>query len=276
ICGNTPGDYVGIVKGINDVNGDNVPDFIVGSAATGKFYLFFGNNNGLPNQINVNNINGLGIALLGINPNSLGWISAVPDINGDRLNEFVISDTMATGKVYLINGQRSFSSPINLLNYLNGTTGTTFIGSSTLFTGSSLFGTKNIYGNGKSALLIGEPGINTATYTGKVYLIDAKNGGYPATVNLASPNGTIITTFTGANSGDQIGYSLDALDLNWDNCTDIVICSIKMNGKTGGCTVVLGNVNGYSTSVSLATFTGNNGIVINGVNSGDGSTPAGA
>jgi glycosylphosphatidylinositol phospholipase D len=268
ICGTASGDYINFVKGIDDVTGDGLADLIFGASFSGKFYFLPGNSN-LPRQISTDNLNGIATVLTGILANAGVSVNGVDDINGDGIREFLFSES-TNSKVHLVMGQSNFPAQLNLQTYLNGTTGTHFIGTSGLRTGQAVLAAKNLYCNNTVTIIISESGTAVPTYTGKLYLVEAQNGGYPATVNLATPGSVKVTTFTGINSGDHIGYSLASLDINYQGCNSIVSCSPDINNKLGGCNVIFGDPNGYAAQNSLANFNnGNKGITIRGVNSED-------
>ena len=108
-------DYSGAsVSDAGDVNGDGVDDVIIGSRR--ESYVVFGNNSGFPSSLDLSTLDGTN----GFVINSGGSISGAGDVNGDGIDDLIIS---TNGKSYVVFGNNSgFPSSLDL-STLDGTNG---------------------------------------------------------------------------------------------------------------------------------------------------------
>jgi hypothetical protein len=120
----TDGD-VGYFIAVGDVNGDGIPDLVIGApdanGADGAVYVVFGTKNGFPNPLPLSTLNGTnGIAFIG-DPGAntaAGTVVAVGDVNGDGIADIVIGAPFGNtnaGYVYVIFGGTAPMGPINEL-----------------------------------------------------------------------------------------------------------------------------------------------------------------
>jgi len=118
------------VSTAGDINGDYKSDLVFGaygvSSQAGAVYVIFGQTN-FPSSFNLTSLNGAnGFVVNGISSyDSLGFsVSTAGDINGDGKADLMLGAEGVgnTGKVYVIFGQSSFTSPFNLIS-LNGANG---------------------------------------------------------------------------------------------------------------------------------------------------------
>ncbi|MBY0281851.1 MAG: FG-GAP-like repeat-containing protein, partial [Alphaproteobacteria bacterium] len=116
ITGANPGDKAGyFVSGVGDVNGDGIPDFLIGapdySSNKGAAYLIYGKSGGLTN-VDLGNLGNSGIIFIGENIGDLlgSAGSSAGDVNRDGINDFVIGApgySSSTGKAYLVFGGKN-------------------------------------------------------------------------------------------------------------------------------------------------------------------------
>jgi hypothetical protein len=159
-------------------------------------------------------------------------LAGIGDVNGDSRSDFVIG-AWNSGVVYVIFGQLTFPSVLNVTYTLNGINGFTIVASSQEI-GSALAGAGDVNGDGKQDLIIG--GINS----NKVYIIFGAPS-YPAVFNVSILNGT--NGFTLTSSSGEFGISVSSAgDINSDGKSDLVIGTDLSDGSTGAY-VVFGSGN---------------------------------
>jgi len=117
-------DYAGrSVSTAGDVNGDGIDDLIIGAdyaevdgVRTGRSYVVFGSDTGLPNPFDLSTLNGSdGFALNGeIAGDAAGWsVSGAGDVNGDGIDDLIIGAFGAdpngaySGRSYVVFGRSS-------------------------------------------------------------------------------------------------------------------------------------------------------------------------
>lgn len=177
-------------SGLGDVNGDLVSDFAigyVGANGRGGAYLIYGSRN-LPTLINVGDVgdpsqgasvNGLWIKGTSDNDGAGSAISAIGDINGDRLGDFIIGVPNALktgagrpGKAHIVFGSDFGIGANGILNLgaLASPNGLTLIGE----TNGDGFGSDvscagDINGDGLVDLIVGAPNANGGN--GRAYVV---------------------------------------------------------------------------------------------------------
>jgi hypothetical protein len=138
VNGVSANDSAGQSVAVGDVNGDGIPDLIIGApgafnSGAGKVYVVFGTRNGLPDPLPLSSLNGSnGFELDGVAGDNAGWAVAAGDVNGDGIADIVIGARAANsgaGKVDVVFGKRSaWSATPTTLNttFLNGINGAEF------------------------------------------------------------------------------------------------------------------------------------------------------
>src|SRR5262249_7049337 len=107
---------------------------------------------------------------------------------------------------------------------------------------------------------------------GAVYIVFGGSG-LPATIDTGSPSGPNVTIF-GANSGDNLGFSLDAGDVNGDGVQDLVIGAPGVSANnttrtnTGAAFVMFGGSSLGSAPIDLGVANKAD-VEILGIASGD-------
>ncbi len=126
IIGEIPRDFLGeIVAGPGDVNGDGLPDILLSanSSETGVVdhtFLIYGATD-LPFEIKLNELGNLGVDFFNDESVASSYkITALGDMNGDRLGDFLIAEPGAfvgevkRGRVVLVFGNRDFPNQVDL------------------------------------------------------------------------------------------------------------------------------------------------------------------
>ena len=214
------------VSRLGDVNGDGIPDFIIGSYNDpGEIYLIFGRRNVQEWGQNFSLANADVIFRSEFGPDAkTGFLVAdAGDVNGDGYNDILIGAGRALngrGKAYLIFGRPTQDWPkqFNLSN-----ADASFIGEQpgdeVGFT-KSLGGGGDFNGDGYGDFLIGA-GLNDQfrENAGKVYLIYGKPTGWERNVNLS----TVSTYFLGEGVESRAGVAVNFVgDINGDGVDDFV------------------------------------------------------
>ena len=248
-------DYSGAVSHAGDVNGDGVDDVIIGSRR--ESYVVFGNNSGFPSSLDLSTLDGTN----GLVINSGGSFSGAGDVNGDGIDDLIIS---TNGKSYVVFGNNSgFPSSLDL-STLDGTNGFVMTNS-----GFRVRGAGDVNGDGFDDVIIGssrsDPNGNADA--GESYVVFGTNTGL-SSLDLSALDGTNGFVINGIDANDYSGSSVNgAGDVNGDGFDDLIIGAPGTNESY----VVFGSDSGFSSSLNLSSLNGFNGFVINRVGIEDGS-----
>ena len=138
--------------------------------------------------------------------------------------------------------------------------------------GWSVSGAGDINGDGFDDLLIGAPRSdpNGVDYAGESYVVFGKAGGFPASLELSSLDGTNGFVINGIKLYDWSGWSVSgAGDVNGDGFDDLLIGARDADGYAGESYVVFGKASGFAASLDLSLLDGTNGFVLGGIDAGD-------
>ncbi|GFE71566.1 Calx-beta domain-containing protein [Chroococcus sp. FPU101] len=279
------------VSSAGDVNGDGFDDLIIGTRDEGQSYVVFGKSSGFSASLNLSTtLNGTnGFALNGINSGdgSGRTVSSAGDINGDGFDDLIIGAFRAdpngysysynTGQSYVVFGKSDDFSPSINLSTLNGTNGFAINGlNSGDALGWSVSSAGDVNGDGFDDILIGAPNVDlNGYYSGQSYVVFGKSGGFGASFDLSTLNGTNGFAINGISERDYLGWSVsNGGDVNGDGFDDILIGArgAAPNGNYSGQSyVVFGKSGGFNPNINLSTLNGANGFAINGINFGDAS-----
>lgn len=279
IYGEAAGDKFGFsVSGVGDFNHDNCEDLIVGApyatanghTNVGKVYILFGQRITWPAVIEASTLSPYtspptGIIIPGEADNdNCGWsVSHVGDINYDNIPEILLGAPGARGdlgKAYIIFSKwyGSWNSPLNL-TALGGTVtepkGVAFLGvlpggragSTVTYSETLQFIRTDILISAPLA----SPGTPSRSQAGAVHVVFGRRGTWPATIDLATLDGTNGFTIEGTAASDQAGTIVSrAGDVNGDVREDFVITT-----STGSVYVAFGqNNSNWPTSIDLSTI----------------------
>jgi len=286
------------VSGAGDVNDDGVDDLIIGATGanpngsqSGESYVVFGADEiGSSGVFELSDLDGTnGFALHGINAGDFsgGAVSGAGDINGDGVDDVLISAPRAaangtqSGESYVVFGGSGVGNGgVFELSDLDGSNG--FVLNGINFgdrSGSSLSGAGDINGDGVNDLVIGAPGAdrNGQQDAGESYVVfGGSEVGVGGVIELSDLNGSAGFALIGVGRTDSAGYSVsEAGDVNGDGVDDLIIGAPKANSNgqrrlTGEGYVVFGGSGvGSGGAFRLASLDGTNGFQINGIDIGD-------
>jgi Ca2+-binding RTX toxin-like protein len=297
INGIDPNDYSGIsVSSAGDINGDGFDDLIIGAryadpngqSNAGESYVVFGKAGGFTASLNLSTLDGInGFVINGIDAydNSGRSVSSAGDINGDGFDDLIIGARYAdpnnqgvAGESYVVFGKGTpFTASLNLSS-LNGSNGFVINGiDGGDQSGISVSSAGDINGDGFDDLLIGAPKAdpNGVDRAGESYVVFGKAGGFTASLNLSTLNGSNGFVINGIDGGDYSGNSVSSAgDINGDGFDDLIISApfADTNGAYAGESyVVFGKAGGFTASLNLSSLNGTNGFVINGIRAYDNS-----
>ena len=109
--------------------------------------------------------------------------------------------------------------------------------------------------------------------SGESYVVFGKEGGFAASLELSSLDGTNGFIINGIDADDLSGRSVSgAGDVNGDGFDDLLIGAFSANPNgmeiAGESYVVFGKAGGFDASLELSSLDGVNGFVINGIDAG--------
>jgi hypothetical protein len=278
------------VSSAGDVNGDGIDDVVIGAVYAdpnglidaGSSYVVFGSTSGFAPTLNLSDLNGAnGFTINGIaEGNQTGnSVSGIGDINGDGIDDLVISALYAdpnnldnAGSAYVVFGkQGGFSANFNL-SELNGTNGFTINGiAEGNETGVSVSGAGDFNGDGIDDLIIGAFGAdpNGLENAGQSYVVFGSTGGFAPSLNVSDLDGTNGFAIDGIAEGDYSSRVSAAGDVNGDGFDDLIIGAFGAdpngNAYAGTSYVVFGSPEAFPASLQPSGLDGTNGFAINGI-----------
>ena len=265
-----PTDQAGTSVAVGDVNGDGIPDYVIGDPAagangrsgSGSVYVVYGQKGDktTPRTVDLSQIplQGQGSSSVGYRID--GWSGgdhfgvsvAVGDLNSDGIGDIVVGDPDATpygrsqaGNVYVIYGQNGTSAPELDVSHMSASQGTIITG----FSGGDLTGTSVAVGkfnagsvNGcqgasqEESIAIGAPGATQSgqTKAGEVYVIYGTDlDSQPSSIDLNGMTAHTGYIIAGSWGGDQLGTAVaDGGDPNHD-CNDSILIGDPNAGPNG-------------------------------------------
>ena len=292
------------IKRAGDVNGDGLPDFIVGNAnatpnsltGAGASYVIFGRSTGYPASLSLASLDGsTGFGIIGISAEDRtgSYVSGAGDFNNDGFDDVLIGAPYQTtdgkaeaGAAYLVFGGDNFPAALSLAD-IDGTNGFVFKGSDIQnHAGGSVAAIGDINHDGFDDLAIGAPGKGPfglpSDYPGETYVVFGGHFAGVASIvesDLDGTNGFVARGIRGgvipiqegeAIWGDMAGADIDSAgDINGDGIDDMMIGAphtiINPRRKgVGQVYFVYGSTSAFPARFSLSDLDGSNGFRING------------
>ena len=297
------------LKRAGDVNGDGLPDFIVGNAnaspngltGAGVSYVIFGSRSGMPATLSPAALDGSnGFAIIGVSAEDRSgrYVAGAGDFNHDGFDDVLIGAPYQTtdgkaeaGAAYLVLGGDDFPAALSLAD-LDGNNGMLFKGSNIQdVAGAAVGGIGDINHDGIDDIAIGAPSKGPfgvpSDYPGETYVLF---GGYFAGVDtvveddLNGINGLVVRGIRGgvipieegqAIWGDMAGADLDrAGDINGDGIDDLIIGAphtiiTPQRKGVGQAYFIFGSEGAFPARLNLSDLDGSNGFRINGTGTVD-------
>ena len=284
------------VSEAGDLNGDRIPDFIIGAPGNNRAYVVYGQPGQQTSSLNLAALTpSQGVVLNGTTDDFAGTtVRNIGDFNGDGFDDVAIAAPLSRrsgtaveqqarqeGKVYVVFGSAALPAQIDLTQ-LNGQNGFAFQGNGTgsSLVGSSVDGAGDVNGDGLADLIIGARGaVNQGG--GQAYVLYGQRSPLPGLIDRDSLNGQTGFTLNGTpdpggffSRGEQAGAAVAGIgDYNQDGLDDVLVYAPQgdANGRSdvGRSYVVYGQQNAAAVR-DLGNLNQANGFVINGIANFDG------
>ncbi|MEJ1968238.1 MAG: type I secretion C-terminal target domain-containing protein [Rhizomicrobium sp.] len=245
LSGAAAGDYSGrSVASAGDVNGDGFADVIVGAygvdtlpagSFSGASYVVFGHAGGFAANIDLSSLdgsNGFELSGAATGGGSGRSVASAGDVNGDGYADLIIGAPSASphgsasGASYVVFGHAG-GFPANIdLSTLDGSNGFEISGAAAGDrNGYSVASAGDVNGDGFADLIIGAKYADShGSNSGASYVVFGKAGGFGATIDLLTLDGSNGFEIVGAAAGDRSGGSVaSAGDVNDDGFADLIV-----------------------------------------------------
>jgi hypothetical protein len=234
-----------------DINGDGFPDVVIGASSIeggyGEAHALFGSNQPFASAVSTTGLNGTNGFTID-NPyfaelyTYIGTsIRGAGDVNGDGLNDLIISGQGDDSQVYVVFGRNDFSDPIDLAD-LSSNEGFVITGlDAYAYSPIAVSGAGDINGDGFDDLIIGVSySTNPANEGGIAYVILGTDQGFGNTVDVSSLDGNNGFSIFSEESSSDFGFSVtNAGDINGDGVDDVVVGAPYAGSYNQGTTTAL-------------------------------------
>lgn len=241
ITGEAAGDLAGTsVSGAGDVNGDGIPDILLGAPgaaingkSSGTSYVVFGKPDSAPVFLDAVSVGEGGFAIYGEATQHFSGrsVKSAGDVNGDGLADVVIGaygaepNGVLSGRAYVVFG-RDQGKPTELAAIAAGTDdGFVMNGAAELdFTGSAVAGAGDVNGDGLDDLVVGAYGSDiTGDTSGRAYVVFGKASAAPVDLSVVA-TGLGGFAIDGEFAFDSAGAAVaGAGDVNGDGLADVIV-----------------------------------------------------
>jgi len=267
ITGN-PGGNLGIdVANAGDVNGDGLPDIILGGGPN-QVYVIYGSKKGYNKEFPISSLNGSnGFTITHTNDDeeyecNIGSIvRGIGDINGDGVRDIAVSclTTPNFSRVYVIFGSKTGFPATFSVNDLNGKNGFVINGmrKEDLF-GWPVSGGSDVNDDNIADMVATSPG-------GYASVLFGSKSIFPPAINATSLDGT--NGFNILNVGYSWSVTL-ADDINNDGIGEILVGSYRNStseANNGNGFLIFGSRGGFPANFDVNNLNGHNGFTIEGI-----------
>lgn len=280
-----------VVSDAGDVNGDGIPDVIIGASqadpngsGSGIAYVLFGRSGGTKAELSqLESGAASGFAIKGARSGDGAGVSvsAAGDVNGDGLGDVIVGANRAdtngsdSGASYVVFGKSTVET-VELAR-LEAGEAIGFVINGAVdgdYSGYAVSGAGDVNGDGLDDVIVGAYRADTnGSDSGTSYVVFGKATSTQielSQLGSGSSDGFIIN---GAGAGDYAGYSVSGSgDVNGDGLSDVVIGANRASphgGRSGSSYIVFGKSSSSVVELSQLESGGQGGFVINGTNSED-------
>ncbi len=223
------------------------------------------------NLINLNGGNGFRLNGVSTHDRSARSVNNAGDVNGDGFDDVIIGAPSAdphgeaSGSSYVLFGKADgFDAQINLSG-LDGNNGFRLDGANENDVSGLFVSTAgDVNGDGFDDVIISANGADpNGTDSGSSYVVFGKAGGFAATLELSSLDGSNGFRLDGENPHDYAGTVSSAGDINGDGFADLVIgvSGTDTNGNASGSSyIVFGKGSNFDAVLDLTNLDGRNGF----------------
>ena len=280
-------DFTGFsVASAGDVNGDGFDDVIFGAyrpdpggTTAGASYVVFGKAAGFAATLDLSTLDGnTGFRLDAVAADDQTGFSGASagDVNGDGFDDVIVGAYRAdpsgtdSGASYVVFGKAAGFAATFDLSTLDGKTGFRLDGAASDFSGYSVASAGDVNGDGFADLIVGAVGADPGgDNEGASYVVFGQAGGFAATLDLSTLNGTNGFRLDGVAPFDFTGNSVaSAGDFNGDGFDDLIVGARGADPAgdySGASYVVFGKAGGFAATLDLSTLNGTNGFRLDGV-----------
>lgn len=251
INGITSGDQSGVsVSDAGDVNGDGFDDIVVGAyfadGAAGQSYVVFGKADGaVINLSDIDQASGVGGFAIdggGTDPRSGFSVDGAADINGDGLDDLIISsyqegpNGLGSGQAFVVFGKSGDTGRVDLGALAAGEGFAINGAAADDFAGFSVSTISDVNGDGLDDLIVSSAfaDVGGSPDAGKVHVVFGKADDTDIELSAIVPAAGLGFEIIGEQTNEQLGNKVsNAGDFNNDGIEDLIISAPNFDGGVG-------------------------------------------